>query len=85
MKSFVKPRTRRQIVFKTWFPLVYNGKTYNRYCTYGKRFTKDYLHCLLLGHGLVHTDVSVGSRGLQSILIAICCDRTYLPVGYKEE
>jgi hypothetical protein len=82
--SSIKPRTIRQIMFKTAFPLKVGGKIFDKYCTYGKRWSIDYLHCLLLGHGPgIYSDVSVETQGVFTTYNAQCCGRRYYPENYK--
>jgi hypothetical protein len=81
-KSVVRPQTYRRVMFDTRYPLHYKGSVYPRYCTYGRRFTWQYLMCLLFGHtGITYTDVNVNTDGVKTIVPARCCDRTYYPAN----
>lgn len=85
MRSIVRQRYGRKVMFQSWFPLHYEGRIYEEYCTYGKRFTWRYLLCILLGHtNISYSSVSVSSeRGIETCVPARCCDRTYYPSPIK--
>lgn len=80
MHSRLRNTRSRTIMFRTLFPLKTANGTFTRYCTYGKRFTIHYLHCLLLGHGpVIYREPIITPQGVITTYMAKCCDRRFYP------